>query len=143
MAAIRPVTDRFAVAPQIATGDLATLAAEGWTAVICNRPDGEEAGQPSASIMREAAEAAGLAFTHIPVAGSFPLPAVEAMRDALEAAPEGKVLAWCRSGTRSVTLWAMAQALQGADAVDLIAAAQGAGYDLSGLEGALVSLAGR
>jgi uncharacterized protein (TIGR01244 family) len=143
MSAFRTVTPRFSVAPQITPAALSEAAAEGFTAVICNRPDHEEPGQPSAQAMQAAAQAAGLTFTHIPVAGGFPPAAVAAMGEALGAAGDGKVLAWCRSGTRSVTLWALAGAAGGADPHSVIAAAAGAGYDLSGLEPTLQGLAGR
>jgi uncharacterized protein (TIGR01244 family) len=143
MSSFRPVTPRFSVAPQIAPGDLAQAAAEGFSFVVCNRPDGEEAGQPDAATMQAAAEAAGLGFAHVPVAGGFSMQAVDATARALEEAGDARVLAWCRSGTRSVTLWALARAKDEVDAEELIRAAAGAGYDLSGMRPTLMGLAGR
>ena len=76
---IRALDDRFAVAPQMQPDDLVGLAAEGFVAVICNRPDAEEPGQPPLDAMRRAAQEAGLAFHHIPVAGGlFPPAAIAA-----------------------------------------------------------------
>lgn len=129
---IRSVTPDFAVAPQIPIQDAAAIAAAGFKTVIVNRPDGEDPGQPDMAAMREAVEAAGMAFVMIPIAsGRFTPDAVAETQNAL-ARHDGPTLAYCRSGTRSVTLWALAEAPRlGADAV--IAAAGGAGYDLSPL----------
>lgn len=139
---IRPITDRFAVGAQIAPGDVETLAAKGFTLIVSNRPDAEDPGQPDAAVISEAAAAAGLGFRHIPVAGGFAEAAVEAMSDALAEA-EGPVFAFCRSGTRSTLLWALAQAAAGEDPDTLAAAAAQAGYDLAPVRGAMATLADR
>nr|WP_301332685.1 TIGR01244 family sulfur transferase [Parerythrobacter lacustris] len=108
------------------------LAGAGYRTVICNRPDGEEPGQPTVAAIREAAEAAGLAFHHIPVAGgAFPEPAIRSFAD-VRAAADGKVLAYCRTGTRSITLDALAN-VENLGIGERIEAAQRAGYDLSAL----------
>ncbi len=117
------------VAGQIAPEDMAILAAEGVTGIVNNRPDGEEPGQPTSAAIEAAASAAGLAYAHIPVAGGMSSDQVEAMAEALE--PPGRVLAFCRSGTRSVFLWALARARLGDDPQELVAKAAAAGYDLS------------
>lgn len=129
---IRPLDPALHVAPQIALEDLPALKAAGYATIISNRPDDEEPGQPDAAAVRAAAEAAGLAFTHIPVS----MPAlgrgeVEALRHALDTLP-GPALAFCKSGTRSAVLWVLSQAGE-RPADELIAAAAAAGYDLSGL----------
>lgn len=129
---IRPVSDAFAVAPQPQTDELAALAADGFVAVICNRPDAEEPGQPSLDAMRAAAQDAGLAFHHIPVAGGLFPPAAVAAFAAVRRGTAGKVLAYCRTGTRSITLDALAN-IAGLSAEDRIARAKAAGYDLSAL----------
>src|SRR3546814_5523978 len=80
------------------------IADAGFGTMICNRPDGEEPGQPTVSSVRDAAEAAGIAFHHIPVSGGeFPEVAIKAFAKVREEA-DGKVLAFCRTGTRSITL---------------------------------------
>lgn len=122
----------FAVSGQVAPGDIPDLARQGFTTIICNRPDGEERGQPDAETVRAAAEAAGLAFHHIPVSGGiFPDAAVEAFGAARRLA-RGKLLAYCRTGTRAATLDALAN-VEGLPAQALIERACGAGYDLSPL----------
>ncbi len=129
MTAFRKVTDTFAVSPQISLDDVAVAAAGGVTLVINNRPDGEDAGQPPGSVMEAAARQAGLDYVHIPIVGR-PSPAqVDAMKAAISSA-SGKVLAYCRSGTRSITVWAL-----GADAPreSVLSQSRAAGYDLSGM----------
>ena len=117
------------VAGQIAPEDVAGLAARGVTGIVNNRPDGEEPGQPTSAQVGAAAAAAGLAYTHIPMAGGLSSDLVEAMAKAIE--PPGRVLAFCKSGTRSVFLWALARARMGDDPQELHAKAADAGYDLS------------
>jgi uncharacterized protein (TIGR01244 family) len=112
------------VSGQIAPANVAGLEVR---IVINNRPDGEEAGQPCSADIEAAARAAGLDYRHIPIAGGISAAQVEAMAEALEAGP---ALAFCRSGTRSTYLWALARANRGADAEMLVARAAEAGYDL-------------
>ncbi|WP_404335789.1 TIGR01244 family sulfur transferase [Sphingomonas sp. MMS12-HWE2-04] len=143
MTELRRIDETISVAPQIAPEDVAALSAAGFKAVINNRPEGEEPGQPSGGSVCAAAEAAGLGYTAIPVThAGFSTDMVEAMAAAIEAAG-GPVLAYCRSGTRSCNLWALAQASRGGDPDALTAKAAGAGYDISGLRPALESLSGR
>lgn len=131
---IHPVDAGFAVAAQMQPEELAALADQGFAAVICTRPDGEEPGQPPLDAMREAAQGAGLAFHHIPVAGGqFPAAAIAAFA-AVRRGTQGKVLGYCRTGTRAVTLDALAN-IRGLSAADRIANAKAAGYDLSALAG--------
>lgn len=109
----RPLTPDFAVAGQITPEQIAEIKAAGYRSVICNRPDGEQPGQPSAASVRAAAEAVGLAFRHIPVSGGiFPPDAVAATAAALEEL-EGPIFAYCRSGARSTTLYTMARRAAG------------------------------
>ena len=126
------VSDSFAVSPQLQAGDMRGLADAGFSTVICNRPDGEEPSQPTVASIREAAEAAGLAFHHIPVSGGeFPPLAIEAFAR-VRAEADGKVLAFCRTGTRSITLDALANS-SSEPAEVRIERARRAGYDLSSL----------
>ncbi|NYD88491.1 TIGR01244 family sulfur transferase [Sphingomonas melonis] len=142
MADIRSINDRISVAPQIAPEDIAAIKAAGFVAIVNNRPDDEEGGQPSGDTIRAAAEAAGLAYSAIPVThAGFSHPQIDAMAAALTAA-DGPVLAYCRSGTRSCNLWALAAAKAGRDPELLVAQARGAGYDLAGMKPTLDALAG-
>ncbi|MDO8294826.1 MAG: TIGR01244 family sulfur transferase [Caulobacter sp.] len=135
MTEFRRVTEDFSVSPQIEPADMAEAAAQGFTLVINNRPDGEVEGQPTSTEMEAAARAAGLDYVHIPVTGGPTPDQVEAQRLAVEDA-DGPVLAFCRSGTRSIVTWSLGQALSGVRSrSDLAALGRGAGYDLSGVLG--------
>ncbi|MEQ1618542.1 MAG: TIGR01244 family sulfur transferase [Terricaulis sp.] len=141
MTVFRTITPHFAVAPQLSPQDMAAVAAAGFRLVINNRPDGEAPGQPSTGEMSTAAEAAGLQFQTLPFQG-LPSPATAAATAGLLEEAEGPVLAYCRTGTRSIMAWAMAQALSGAaQPGELIAMAADVGYDLNAVRGALEALA--
>ena len=136
----RRVTDDFYVAPQIEESDVGAAVAAGFRTLVNNRPDGEQPGQMPCSVSEQAAHAVALAFYPIPVAGEPTLDAVAAMQVVLKDAPR-PILAYCRSGTRSVKLWAMASVRSGAVSPEAaIDAARGAGYDLGPMAAALRSL---
>ena len=128
----KTLTPSLSVSPQLSEADVAQAARDGFRAIIDNRPDGEEPGQPSAAEMQAFAASHGLGFAHVPtVGGKISDEDVALMAHALSTF-EGPVLAYCRTGTRSTTLWALTQAgAQPADA--LIATAAEASYDLSAL----------
>jgi sulfide:quinone oxidoreductase len=132
----KELTPRLHVAGQITVADVKQAAAEGFTAIINNRPDGEESGQPPAAEIEAAAKAAGLAYIHQPVVGSNITDADVATFGRLIEATPGKLLAHCRSGTRCTMLWVLSQA--GTHTPDeLLAAARRAGYDLEPLRSRL------
>ena len=125
--------DKVHAGGQIGPQDIEALKAEGFTAIVNNRPDGEGGPeQPTSEAVRAAAEAAGLAYSYIPMTTQSLSPeTLEAFHAAVQAAP-GKVLAHCRSGARSTALWALAEACHNARDVDAVIADAGqAGYDLS------------
>jgi len=132
MAMFRPVTDTLSVSPQITIADVAAAAARGVTLIINNRPDGEDAGQTPAADIEAAARAEGLDFVSVPIVGRPTPEQVAAIRATIQGA-RGNVLAYCRSGTRSITAWAMGEALAGADRADIVSRGAAAGYDLSWL----------
>lgn len=127
----RSVTNDLMVSPQIGLDAVAEAKALGVTLIINNRPEGESEDQVPGADIEAAAHAAGLEYFAIPITHSgFSQPQVEAMVAALQGA-EGKVLAYCRSGTRSTLLWALAESAQGGDPDSLTNMAAKAGYDLS------------
>lgn len=133
---IRKIDDTISVSPQIMPADIAELAAQGFRAVICNRPDAEAPGQPPAQEVEAAARAAGMEFVAIPIhPGGLNGRIVADFGAALENLP-GPVLAYCRSGTRSATAWALSQSGLRPRA-EILHAAAGAGYDLRGIAMAL------
>jgi sulfide:quinone oxidoreductase len=134
----KPLTPSLSVSGQITLEDVDRAAADGVRLIISNRPDGEEPGQLTAEEIGRRAAARGVAFRHIPVSGGvFPDEAVAAFREALDAEP-AKTLAFCRSGMRAATLWALAEA--GRTPPDrLLRQAAQAGYDLSAHKGRLAA----
>jgi uncharacterized protein (TIGR01244 family) len=127
-----PLDDKVLVSGQIDTDAMRPLAGYGVTMIVNNRPDHEEPGQPTSDEIEAAAREAGLAYRHIPVAGGMSPQQVGSMAEAIEAA-DGKLLAFCKSGTRSTWLWALAEAQRGGEADTLIAKAAVAGYDIEPL----------
>lgn len=124
------VNEGLTVSSQIQPEDFATLAAKGFRAVINNRPDNEVGAEIGSTAMQAAAEAAGLAYVYLPIFPGQFTPELVAQTGRLMAELDGPVYAYCRSGTRSVTAWALAQAGQ-TSVDDILKQAAGAGYDLS------------
>jgi uncharacterized protein (TIGR01244 family) len=126
----RKLTDQVLASPQIDLADIATAAAQGVTLIINNRPEGESEDQTPGAAIEAAARAAGLGYVAIPVThAGFSEAQVKAMAEALAGA-QGGVLAYCRSGTRSTLLWALAEASCGTDPETLAHHAAQAGYDI-------------
>lgn len=125
----RTVTDSFSVSPQITEADVRAAAEAGFTMIVNNRPDREDVGQTPGDRIAAAANAAGLAYHHLPVVGRPAPEQVAALRTLLEdAGPGARILAYCRSGTRSITTWALGQPPEDRD--DVVRRARAAGYDL-------------
>ncbi len=139
----RRITDRVLASPQITVAQVAEAAAQGVTLIVNNRPEDESDDQTPGAEIEAAARAAGLGYVAIPVTHSgFSESQVGAMTAALGGA-SGAVLAYCRSGTRSTLLWALAEASGGADPATLSAQAASAGYDLTPIQPLLDMLAAR
>jgi uncharacterized protein (TIGR01244 family) len=127
----RKLSETVFASPQIGLAEIDAAAAQGIKLIINNRPEGESDDQTPGPEIEAAARAAGLGYIAIPVTHSgFSEPQVKAMAEALAAA-DGPVLAYCRSGTRSTLLWALAEASRGASPADLELKAARAGYDIS------------
>lgn len=138
-ASIRALTGRLAVAGQVSPGQLAELKARGYTTIIALRPDGEGPDQPSAAQMQEAARSNGMGFAYVPVApGAVPDAAVTALGQAL-AADSGKVLMYCRSGSRAARTWSLAEASRpgGAEADAILASVKASGQSADDLRAAI------
>lgn len=129
------------VGPQISVADLADIAALGVRTIIVARPEGEEIGQPKISDIREAADAFGIRVHHIPViSGNMTDDDVSAF-DAATTGTTHPVLAYCRSGMRAASLWALSAAAKGRSRHSILLAARNANYDLSNLSPRLVASA--
>lgn len=140
---MRKIDETISVAPQIGPADVVEIARAGFTTIVNNRPDDEEAGQPEGEVIRTVAETLGLTYVAIPIThAGFSANQVEAMAAALDAS-SGPVFAYCRSGTRSCNLWALAAASRGGDPATLTEKAAGAGYDIAGIRPLLDQLSGK
>ncbi len=129
MSQFRQVTDAFQVSPQITPDEARAAVAAGVVLIINNRPDGEVPDQPTSAAIEAAARAAGAEFIRIPIVGRPTPDQARAQAEAVSGA-NGPVLAFCRSGTRSITAWALGEADRGRDRMELVRLATAAGYDL-------------
>jgi len=129
---IRKISPKFSVSPQITAEDMKEIAAQGFRAVICNRPDGEGVDQPSFEEIEAAATAAGLEIRYVPVkSGMVNDSDVAAFSAALDEV-QRPVLAYCRTGTRSATLWSFHESRK-RPMSEILAATKAAGYDMNGV----------
>ena len=126
---IRELDERTLVSGQVTPEEVANLPAQGVTMLVNNRPDGEDSEQPRASEIEAAAREAGIAYRFVPVQRGIGPAEVDAMREAMAAAGEGKLYAFCRSGTRSALTWALAKRADGAAAEDVMSRVSAAGFD--------------
>lgn len=127
----RKLNDTVFASPQIGIEDIALARAQGIRTIINNRPEDESDDQTPGPEIEVAAHEAGLAYIAIPIThAGFSEAQVKAMVEALESSP-GPVLAYCRSGTRSALLWALAEARRGGNPQKIAAQAAEAGYDIS------------
>lgn len=133
---LKRINEHVSVSPQISPDDVAAIKAAGFVAIVNNRPDGESPDQPPSAVIEQAAHDAGLAYHYIPLGREGVTPEmVEQTKSVLEGSA-GPVFCYCRSGTRSTTLWALSQAGK-QPAAEIISAAANAGYDMSHLAGHL------
>ncbi|MBT8471702.1 MAG: TIGR01244 family phosphatase [Marinicaulis sp.] len=137
----KQVTDSFFVSPQIDMSDIDAAKEMGVKLIVNNRPDGEERGQPTGAEIEAAAKSAGMGYAYIPVDIKGITPNhTNALENAMDDFPDGKILAYCKSGTRSVLVFAYGEARFGKPVDQIIEEARAAGYDISGHEPALTLL---
>jgi sulfide:quinone oxidoreductase len=135
---LNKVTDALSVSPQISAADVAAIRDAGFRAIICNRPDGEGADQPNFEEIEAAAKALGLEARYQPItSGMVRDEDADAFGQALMELP-GPVLAYCRTGTRSATLWSLSQA-KSRPVPEILAATKAAGYDMAGVARRIVN----
>jgi sulfide:quinone oxidoreductase len=129
---IKKLTSGMSVSGQIAPFDMQTIKDVGFRALICNRPDGEDSDQPNFEEIERAAKKVGLSAAIIPiVSNKVSHGDAAAFTKAMTELP-GPILAYCRTGARSATLWTLAQAGRRSVA-DILAATKAAGYDKGGV----------
>jgi sulfide:quinone oxidoreductase len=127
---VNHLTPDMAVSSQITANDIMALKEAGFRTIICNRPNGESTNQPLFAEIEIVAKRAGMGVFYLPVAPGRP--SVEQTRQfgALLASQPAPVLAYCRSGMRSASMWALAQKDRLPPA-DIVGMAKEAGYDLT------------
>jgi sulfide:quinone oxidoreductase len=129
---IRTLTPEIAVSPQVRPDDLPAIAQAGYRAIICNRPDGEGADQPGFAEIERAAREQGLVARYLPAeSGKVSDEQGRQFGQMLEALPR-PVLAYCRTGMRSTTMWALSQASR-RTVPDILQRSAAAGHDLKGV----------
>ena len=128
---LRQLDDKTLVSGQIRPEDVAELKRHDVAMIVNNRPDGEEPGQPLGGDIEQAARAAGIDYRFIPIFRGIGPADAQAMQEAEDAAGEGKMLAFCRSGTRSALAWALGKSEQGMPREELERCADRAGIDLT------------
>lgn len=128
----KPLAPGISVTTQVTPDAIAAAKAAGFRTIINNRPDREEPGQPTSAALAEAAKAAGLEYHHFPVVpGQFGDAQIDAFRDAMGGC--GKpALAFCKSGMRATSLWALSQAGK-LTTSEILRQAAACGYDLTPL----------
>lgn len=130
---IQTLTKTLSVSPQMQAADMEMLAVQGFRSVICNRPDGEGPDQPNFAEIEDACRQNSLTTAYLPVvSGAVRDQDARAFGDLLDTLP-APTLAYCRTGTRSATLWALSEAARGGPMPDIMAATKAAGYDLQGV----------
>jgi len=123
------LSDTLSVSAQITVEDVSRLREQGFTVIVCNRPDGEVPDQPTMDDIEAACVAAGMLFIRYPVnAMDFPGPDLPGL-GALFDDPAQRVLAYCRTGTRCANLWIASR--DEAGLADAVAVSRGIGFDLS------------
>jgi uncharacterized protein (TIGR01244 family) len=126
---IRQLDDKTLISGQIAPHEVAKLASQGVTMLVNNRPDGEDPDQPLAADIEAAATRAGIAYRYVPIIRGIGPGDVDSMRDAIAEAGAGKLLAFCRSGTRSALVSALAQRRMGVQRDEVERRLEAAGVD--------------
>jgi sulfide:quinone oxidoreductase len=129
---IKRITDKVSVSAQISVSDMGEIKKAGFRAIICNRPDGEGADQPGFEAIEKAAKKVGLETAYLPIeSGLVTDENVDAFGEILKDLPR-PLLGYCRSGTRSATLWSLHEANK-RPLPEILAATKAAGYDMNGV----------
>jgi sulfide:quinone oxidoreductase len=129
---IKILTKDLSVSPQITVDDVRVLAEQGFKSLVCHRPDGEGADQVNFAEIKAIAEEHGLKAVHQPVtSGKVTDKDAQTFKQLMSELPK-PMFAYCRTGTRCTTVWALAQATE-MSTVEILQTAKNAGYDMSGV----------
>jgi len=135
---MKKVSDNYYVSSQISEEDLVSFKNEGFSLIVCNRPNGEEENQTDFELIRKQCESIGLTFMNLPmVPGDLQSELIFETKKILDT--NQKTLAYCRTGTRCINLWACANVFK-EEVDETIKMASRAGYDLDHLRPMLDSI---
>ena len=135
---VQPIrlNENYHVSPQIELEDIKKFADQGFSKIICNRPDDEIPTELHSEYMAIAAKEAGIEFEILPLTHQTMTPENIAKQGDLIDTATGQILAYCASGTRCTVVWALWQSGK-MSADDIIQTAMEAGYNIEGLRNAL------
>ena len=131
------VSENFFVSGQIDSNSIPALKAESFKTIICNRPDNEEPNQPIKTELRFECEKNDINFHDIEFK-PWDLDFQKITLTEKIILEDKNTLAYCRTGTRSITLWAFASC-KNKEVNQVLENVSEAGYDLSHLKDVLVS----
>ena len=135
---MKKVTNHYFVSPQIESTDVKSLKEQGFESIVCNRPDGEEPNQPDFKSIEKECLKLGIKFYNYPLSpGDLNLERVLETKEIIE--KDKKTLAYCRTGTRCITLWACAE-VTNKEVKEILKISENAGYDLNHLEEIFINL---
>ena len=133
------INNELTVSDQITIEDLKEIRAQGYKTIFCNRPDQESEGQLAFSAIEKEAQNIGIKAIHQPVIGGQISDNDITQFGCYFEAAQKPVFAYCRTGTRCSTLWALSHAKK-LPIDEILNKTQIAGYDLSPLLDRLNSL---
>ncbi|CZT37838.1 bifunctional sulfur transferase/dioxygenase Blh [Rhizobium sp. 9140] len=112
------ISGKLSISPQPSLDGIQSLRDRGFKTLINNRPENEDSDQPGTQRERQAAQHCDLSYVFIPVIlDSITEADVRAFQRAIDNS-EGPVLAHCKSGTRSLSLYLIGEVLDGRMSAD-------------------------
>lgn len=106
---IHLLSEQVSVSGQMTADDVQPLVDAGVQVLVCNRPDFEQADQPTFDSVAQQAQAANLTVVNLPFAGPVPEEIAIAFKELM--ASGQRIHAYCRTGNRCAHLWQLAQSL--------------------------------
>lgn len=125
----KAINQNLSVSPQITIADIAAIKGAGFEQIICNRPDGESPDQTPFADIEAAAKEHHIEIIHQPIIA--PTLNLENGSIFLEKIEGKRTFAYCRTGTRCITLWALGSVAKGGDRDEIEVKAASLGYDLT------------
>ena len=135
------IDKNYYVSPQIEQYQITEIAEKGFVKIICNRPDFEVPPSHESSVMADLAAKEKIEFHILELTHQTMTPENILKQREMFINANGPVLAYCASGTRCSVIWALGEAITGTNINYILEKTLSAGYNLSGLEASMRSLA--